>query len=84
MVACLQQARAIDYRRVWSKLGSLDDTDMENVKVGFYELINKYPLPKQGRGKIPNVYLVYRPKSFCQRAQPAHRAPYLPIPERIE
>ena len=38
MVACLQQARSIDYRRLWSKLGSLDDTDFGRVKSGFHSL----------------------------------------------
>lgn len=38
MVACLQQARSIDYRRLWSKLGSLDDTDVTRVKDGFHDL----------------------------------------------
>lgn len=38
MVACLQQARSIDHRRLWSKLGSLDDADLEKVKGGFHDL----------------------------------------------
>lgn len=37
-VACLQQARSIDFKRLWSKLGTLDDTDFEKVKEGFHEL----------------------------------------------
>ncbi len=37
-VACLHQARAIDYRRLSSKLGTMDDADMERVKVGFHTL----------------------------------------------
>src|SRR6202022_1718696 len=35
MVACLHQARAIDYRRLSSKLGTIDDEDFEHVKAGF-------------------------------------------------
>ena len=37
-VACLHQARAIDYRRLWSKLGTLDDEDFVRVKQGFHTL----------------------------------------------
>jgi mRNA interferase MazF len=48
MTACLQQARSLDHRRLWSKLGTLDDED-------FTISINKYSPPKWGRGKIPNV-----------------------------
>jgi len=39
--ACLQQARAIDYRRLSSKLGTLDQTDMHVVKEGFKNLYLK-------------------------------------------
>jgi mRNA interferase MazF len=35
MVACLHQARAIDYRRLSSKLGTIDDEDFDRVKAGF-------------------------------------------------
>ena len=38
MVACLHQARAIDYRRLSSKLGTLDDEDFARIKKGFQEL----------------------------------------------
>ncbi len=38
MVACLHQARAIDYRRLSSKLGTLDDEDLARVKAGFRNL----------------------------------------------
>jgi mRNA interferase MazF len=38
MVACLHQARAIDYRRLSSKLGTIDDEDFERVKAGFRNL----------------------------------------------
>ena len=35
MIACLHQARAIDYRRLSSKLGTIDDEDFDRVKEGF-------------------------------------------------
>jgi hypothetical protein len=35
MVACLHQARAIDYRCLSSKLATIDDEDFERVKSGF-------------------------------------------------
>lgn len=35
MKACLHQARAVDYRRFFSKLGSLDDSDYRIVKQAF-------------------------------------------------
>lgn len=38
MVACLQHARAIDYRRLSVRLGELDKTDFKRVKDGFKEL----------------------------------------------
>jgi len=38
MAACLHQARAIDYRRLSSKLGTLDDEDFKRVKSGFHLL----------------------------------------------
>ena len=38
MKACLHQARAIDYRRLYSKLGRLDDEDYLKVKRGFDDL----------------------------------------------
>lgn len=37
-VACLHQARAIDHRRLSSKLGTLDAADFEQVKNGFHSL----------------------------------------------
>jgi hypothetical protein len=46
MYASLHQARAIDYRRLYSKLGSLDETDQSSVRW-------------RGRGKSPNVSTVY-------------------------
>lgn len=38
-VACLHQARAIDYRRLSSKVGTLDDTDFDRIKLGFRTLL---------------------------------------------
>ena|ERR1043166_5489803 len=38
MVASLHQARAIDYRRLSSKLGTLDDEDYSRIKDGFRSL----------------------------------------------
>lgn len=37
-VACLHQVRAIDYRRLLSKLGQMDDKDQQKIKRGFWEL----------------------------------------------
>jgi hypothetical protein len=34
MTACLHQARAIDHRRVPSRLGQLNGDDFENVRSG--------------------------------------------------
>lgn len=36
--ACLQQARPLDYKRLYSKVGRLDDLDFERVKEGFKNL----------------------------------------------
>ncbi len=38
MFACLHQARAIDYRRLSSRLGKLDPTDFTTIKNGFRSL----------------------------------------------
>lgn len=38
MLACLHQSRAIDHRRLSSKLGTLDTADFERVKEGFHSL----------------------------------------------
>jgi mRNA interferase MazF len=35
MFACLHQARAVDYRRLFSKLGTIDDRDFKKIKIGF-------------------------------------------------
>jgi len=37
-VACLHQSRAIDHRRILSKLGTLDDADFLRIKKGFMDL----------------------------------------------
>lgn len=37
-VACLHQARTIDYRRLSKKLGELDDVDFRRIKAGFFKL----------------------------------------------
>jgi len=41
MAACLHQARTIDFRRLSSKLGMLDDNDFARVKKGFSSLYLK-------------------------------------------
>jgi mRNA-degrading endonuclease toxin of MazEF toxin-antitoxin module len=38
MVASLHQARAIDHRRLSTKLGRLDDSDFDRVREGFWKL----------------------------------------------
>jgi mRNA interferase MazF len=38
MLACLHQARAIDFRRLSSRLGKIDGDDFERVKDGFRKL----------------------------------------------
>ena len=38
MVASLHQARAIDHRRLSTKLGQLDDSDFDKVREGFWKL----------------------------------------------
>lgn len=37
-VACLHQARTIDYRRLSKKLGELDDSDFKRIKAAFFKL----------------------------------------------
>ncbi len=41
MIACLHQARALDYRRLSTRLGTLDDSDLECVRDGFGSLYLK-------------------------------------------
>lgn len=36
--ACLHQARAVDHRRIFSKLGTLDDEDFKRIRQGFNDL----------------------------------------------
>ncbi|OHA67970.1 MAG: hypothetical protein A3C82_02920 [Candidatus Wildermuthbacteria bacterium RIFCSPHIGHO2_02_FULL_47_12] len=44
VVACLHQARAIDYRRLSTKLGTVDDEDYRRIVRGFEKLyIKKFP-----------------------------------------
>ena len=52
VVACLHQARAIDYRRLSSKLGQIDTDDYSRVQEGFALLyIKNIPHSfKRGRG----------------------------------
>ncbi len=38
MQVCLHQIRTVDYRRLSSKLGSLDDADRANIRTGFLKL----------------------------------------------
>jgi len=38
MVACLHQARAIDYRRLSSRMTKLDDDDLSRIREGFATL----------------------------------------------
>ena len=38
MFACLHQVRVVDYRRLFSKLGTLDGEDFKKVKLGFESL----------------------------------------------
>lgn len=38
MFACLHQVRVVDYRRLFSKLGTLDGKDFQKVRVGFENL----------------------------------------------
>lgn len=38
MIACLHQVRAIDHRRLSSKLGTLDSEDFMRIKSGFHLL----------------------------------------------
>ncbi len=51
--ACLQHARAIDYRRLYSRLGELDSDDFMEVKKGFKDLyLQNFPSARaEGRGE---------------------------------
>ncbi|MCX6733815.1 MAG: type II toxin-antitoxin system PemK/MazF family toxin [Candidatus Peregrinibacteria bacterium] len=37
-IACIHQARAIDYRRFYSKVGELDNNNFQRIKAGFAAL----------------------------------------------
>ena len=43
--ACLHQTRAIDYRRLSSRLGELDDEDFRRIIEGFYKLYFHKKIP---------------------------------------
>lgn len=47
MVACLHQVRVIDYRRLSSKLGELDDEDSQRVSEGFRSLYLDKNIPRR-------------------------------------
>jgi len=38
MYVCLHQIRAVDYRRLSSRLGQIDSDDFDNVKAAFFKL----------------------------------------------
>jgi len=38
MIACLQQSKSIDYRRLSNKLGEIDDQDFKRIKEDFQKL----------------------------------------------
>ena len=38
MCACLHQIRTVDYRRLWSKMGQVDDVDLSVIRQGFQAL----------------------------------------------
>ena len=50
MTACLQQSRAIDHRRLSSKLGTLDDGDFVKIVNGFNELYLGEKIFPAGKG----------------------------------
>lgn len=55
-VACLHQARSIDFRRLSSKIGSLDEKCFLDVRSGFTRLYVKNSPPSlAGPREIPNV-----------------------------
>jgi mRNA interferase MazF len=81
-MASLHQARAIDHRRLSTKLGQLDDSDFNGCAEDFGSSINNIPRDcSRGRGKIPNVPSVYRllPESQMKtrRAHPSFLLPFL-------
>ena len=60
MTACLHQSRAIDSRRLSSRLGQLDGDDFENVQSGFGKLSKYSPPLLAGPRRMPNVFILYR------------------------
>lgn len=51
MVACLHQVRTIDYRRLSSRLGTMDTNDFQRIQDGFAKLYTKIPRSlERGRG----------------------------------
>lgn len=57
---CLHQARSIDYRRLSSRIGRIDESDFGAVADAFcrlYSIGKNIPRTKRGRGKSPNVSL---------------------------
>lgn len=46
MTACLHQARALDHRRLWTKLGWLDESDFLRIKNGFESLYHFKNIPR--------------------------------------
>lgn len=53
-VACLHQARSIDYRRLYSKLGQLDERDWMNLTLNFEKLYFKTKFPAISDGVVGN------------------------------
>ncbi len=54
MTACLHQVRAIDYRRLSTRLGVLDPKDQMKIETGFWDLYKKIPHQNEmGRRENP-------------------------------
>jgi hypothetical protein len=66
MTVCLHQARAIDHRRLSSRLGQLA-TILKMSRADFESSINKYSPPLlAGPRRMPNVFILYRKTIYCQ------------------
>jgi hypothetical protein len=65
MTACLHQARAIDHRRLASRLGQLDGDDFENVLSWFRKLYYVI-IPAIAGGAAANPECVYMKSVYCQ------------------
>ncbi len=50
MCACLHQIRTVDYRRLWSKMGRMDEQERKKVEQGFYKLYFKHIPRAHGPG----------------------------------